>query len=80
MRASDLAGCRQLRRCRGTGTVVGVYHAETAHLCPEAGPWVTVCEDHGTTCGHDTLRLARWHASAPEQWCDECQEIINARE
>lgn len=68
------AGCVELRRNRVTGTLVGVYHAEQARLCAEAGPWVTVCEDHGTTINHASLRAARHHAAAPHDWCETCQE------
>lgn len=73
MKVNELAGCRQLRRCRSTGTMVGVYEAEEAHLDPAGGRWVTVCEDHGYVCNHETLALARWHASEPITWCAGCQ-------
>jgi hypothetical protein len=34
--------------------------------------WATVCEAHGTICGHATLALARRHLSGGE-WCEECE-------
>ena len=71
--ATRLAGCRQLRRTR-QGAVVGVYHAGEAHLDDAGGSWVTVCEDHGVVVNHATLALARWHASDPIGWCEECCE------
>jgi hypothetical protein len=35
--------------------------------------WATVCEAHGTVCGHPTLALARSHLSGGE-WCEECRD------
>lgn len=71
--ASERAGCRQLRRSRSTGTVVGIYNAREAHLDEGGGAWVTVCEQHGAVCNHETLRLARDHAADPSGWCEDCR-------
>ena len=60
------------KKRRATGTVVSIYRAEEAGFDPEGGPYVTVCEDHGTICNHSTLALARFHAPRAE-WCEECQ-------
>jgi hypothetical protein len=38
----------------------------------KSGRWVTFCVDHGQLCEHETLRLARAHAAAPQGWCQEC--------
>ena len=65
-------GCVQLRRAKSTGTLVGVYNCDQADLDTDDGSWATVCEEHGSICNHDTLKLARDHASAPDQWCEEC--------
>lgn len=72
-RAAQLAGCRQMRRTR-QGAVVGIYNAREAHLDEAGGAWATICEDHGVVVNHDTLALARWHASDPIGWCEECRE------
>ena len=34
--------------------------------------WATVCETHGTVCGHATMAIARSHLSGGE-WCEECR-------
>lgn len=70
---AGLAGCVQRHRARQTGTLVGVYHAEQAGLDPDGGPWVTVCEDHGSVINHETLAQAKSHATDPEGWCEDCR-------
>lgn len=63
------------RRSRRTGTVVTVGHGTDLGLDTSVeggGPWYTICE-HGNLVSHLTLDLARWHAPAPDSWCDECQ-------
>lgn len=72
--AHGLAGCVTQRRARTTDRLVGVYHAEQAGLCTEGGAWVTVCEEHGTTCSHRTLALACEHSAEPSGWCADCAE------
>ena len=72
---TDLAGLIESKRRRATGTVVSIYRAEEADLDPEGGPYVTVCEDHGTICNHETLTLARQHAPYAE-WCENCQDPV----
>lgn len=68
----DYAGLRQYRRARSTGHVIGVYDGEAADMDTFAGRWQTLCEDHGNVISHETLELARQHATQPEEWCDEC--------
>jgi hypothetical protein len=77
---NNLAGCVQQHRSRKTGTKVGVYNAEQSGLDPDAGPWVTVCEDHGFTVNHPTLALAREWAPDPTGWCDVCRDKAKAAE
>lgn len=74
--AQGLAGCVQQHRCRQNGRVVGVYNAEQAMLDSDAGPWVTVCEDHGTVVNHHTLELALKHAPDPMGWCEDCNQGV----
>lgn len=70
---NGLAGCVMQRRSRVTGTLAGLYQAEQAGMDPEAGNWVTVCEDHSTCVNHATLAAARAHLSDPTMWCDDCR-------
>lgn len=67
----DYAGLRYYRKARSTGRYVGVYDGAEADLDTAGGRWQTICEDHGQICSHDTLRVARYMASAPEEWCEE---------
>lgn len=76
---ANYAGVLQARRSRATGTVVTIYLAEEAGLDPAGGDYVTVCEDHGTLCNHQSLTLARAHAPYVE-WCEECQGAEDALE
>ena len=72
MTMPDYAGLRQYRKARSTGTHVGVYDGVEAGMDTDGGRWQTVCEEHGAICSHETLTLARDHASAPEGWCEAC--------
>lgn len=69
---NNLAGCVVQRKSRETGLLVGLYNAEQAGMDPEAGPWVTVCEEHGQLVNHSTLKLAMWHLADPKGWCEVC--------
>lgn len=31
----------------------------------------------GFVCSHQTLELARWHASHPEEWCEVCSGDVD---
>ena len=64
-RFNDLAGCVEQRRSRLTRHMVGLYHADQAQLDSSAGPWATICEEHGHIINHDTLALARSHLGEP---------------
>lgn len=66
------AGWRQTRVARTTGLPVSIYDAEPAGMDPDGGRWQTVCEAHGSIISHQTLSLARYHASAPDEWCACC--------
>ena len=66
------------RRVRLTGTVVAIY--DTAHpdnvFDPDGGRYVVVCEDHGTLCNFESLRLARQHVPAVD-WCEACMQALH---
>lgn len=68
----DNAGWRSTHVARSTGLPVSVYDGKAQGLETIGGRWYTVCEHHGYLVSHATLRLARWHASAPEDWCGVC--------
>ncbi|WP_247391731.1 hypothetical protein [Ralstonia pseudosolanacearum] len=71
---NGLAGCVEQRRSRLTGTLAGLYEAEQSGMDPEAGRWVTVCEDHSSCVNHATLAAARAHLADPSMWCDACRD------
>jgi hypothetical protein len=82
MRAVDMAsraGCVQLRRCRQTGHLVGVYRSLEAGIESDPDlPWSTVCEEHSTVVCSATRHAAELAASWPD-FCDECREILYPR-
>ena len=69
------AGARLSRKSRKSGMTITLYHAEEAHLDPEGGPYVTVCEQHGNLVNHDTYALARDWMTDPTGWCPDCAEL-----
>ena len=73
--APAYAGLRAWSRSRSTGSTIAIYDGEAADLDTTAGRWQTVCETHGTIISHATLRLARYHAAAPEEWCEDCGSL-----
>lgn len=60
------------RRRRATGVQVGVYNAQQARLDEEGGAWYCICEAHGSCLAHRSLKMARYHAVTPEEWCESC--------
>ena len=61
-----------------TGALITVGRAEDCNMIEEDGPWVTICDTHGSICGHATKQLADSHSRAP-QWCMDCQEIMDKK-
>jgi hypothetical protein len=79
--ARTFAGYRSAHFARSTGTLVVVVGTEEQGLDPEGGgPWTTICDDHGTICQHETLRLARYFAPCPEEWCEDCMDVDHDRQ
>lgn len=72
-------GERVRRTNRRTGTVVSLFDTnnDDGQLDPDGGRWVTVCNDHGTVCNHETRKLAEWFLSYPDEWCDECRDLTD---
>ena len=74
LRWSQAAGLYQERKARQTGHYVGVYDAAYLGLSIfDGGPYVTVCEEHGTNKHHRTLEAAQKAAAKPLAWCEECR-------
>ena len=71
-RFNDLAWCLVFFLFCFTRHMVGLYHADQAQLDSSAGPWATICEEHGHIINHDTLALARSHLGDPTGWCESC--------
>lgn len=67
------------RKNRQTGTMISVGRAEDLGVDPSAGPWATICEDHGLIVNHRTRELAESHAPDPLGWCEGCREDADAR-
>jgi hypothetical protein len=76
LRRTWYAGLVQMRRARETKTYVGIYRSDDAGLDDGGGttPYTTVCEEHGLNVAHETLAMARHHASNPTGWCSDCQD------
>lgn len=74
--ASDAFGVIESRKRQATGTVVTIYDAEVAGFDTAGGPFVTVCEDHGTITNHASVSQARKHAPVASG-CEPCQEYIS---
>jgi Radical SAM superfamily len=75
---NGLAGC--VVQCMSLpGVPVGLYSAEQAQFDTRGGPWVTVCEAHGTLANHRTLELAQGHLFLVD-WCESCQQSLSGQE
>lgn len=68
---NGLAGCVTQQKDEDMGLSVGLYCAEQAGIDAD-GPWITVCERHGTICSHTTQQRAK-EALALVEWCEVCQ-------
>lgn len=75
-RTEERPGLRQSRRARSTGTTVELIDllVEPVSDPEDGGRWMTLCVEHGGNVQHDNLTNARAFASAPEEWCPDCQE------
>ena len=64
----------KISKARSTGTRVGLIDNRDQKYCMDGAPWEIVCMDHGGTLGSHSRRRASSWMSAPEEWCDVCQE------
>ena len=54
--------------------LVGLYQAEQAGFEADSeNPWITVCEAHGSSVRHASLRLAKTSMHCPSDWCSNCR-------
>lgn len=69
----------QSRTNRLTGTRIEVIDNRDGSFedgcLPGEGGWVTLCDDHGNYCLHDTRTLAEWFAPTPTDWCESCADL-----
>jgi hypothetical protein len=72
---ADNLGWRQTAIARTTGLPVSIYDGEAAGMDTAGGRWQTICEPHGEVISHETLALARYHAAAPDEWCEVCMGV-----
>jgi hypothetical protein len=70
-----VTGLVQSRRARQSGRIVEVWHADALGVHDEAGEWVTVCVEHGSSCHHETRAVAVSWAAEPLTWCEPCQQV-----
>lgn len=69
------AGCVSIKVNRKLKIKVGLYNAKQAGMDPEAGKWVTVCEEHNTCVNHPNYLIGVYHQSDPAGWCEQCSEL-----
>lgn len=73
---NGISGCVVQKKSRQTGTLVGVYNSEQSEVGDvgdSSTAWMTVCEEHNVLVGHSSLKLALYHSSDPEGWCESCR-------
>jgi hypothetical protein len=75
---AHFAGALESRINRRTGTTVTLYRAHDAELDEDAGPYATVCEQHGAVVHHRSRSVARSWLAAPDEWCEQCAELHDA--
>ena len=60
-----------------SGDYTVIVKAVDAHLDPDGGPWVTLCNAHGNLVNHSSLKIARsFMYSGSQNWCEECMDIL----
>lgn len=76
----DEYGCVETKRNRETGTMVSVYHSESAGMETYGGDdYHAVCEDHGAMMSAPNLTQARSAAYDAGSWCEECKPVADAK-
>lgn len=67
---ADEYGAVARRRVRSTGTTVSLFAPGAQAMIGEG--WMTVCEEHGGVCSHETRHDGEAWLAHPEQWCPYC--------
>ena len=75
MNVAGLAGCYRQSRNHRTGTVTEIFIASEQDLDVFGAKYATVCRDHGTLCGAETLAKARVLAVWPDEFCEDCMKL-----
>lgn len=65
---------KKISKARSTGTYVVLIDNRDGKWCSGGAPWELACLDHGGSLGSHSRRHATSFMSAPEEWCDKCQE------
>jgi hypothetical protein len=77
VRAATYAGEIYRARSRQTGTTVVVLDRNKGGNWVDADErWVTMCDEHSTTCGHETQALAWRMGVVPAEWCEACTKLV----
>jgi hypothetical protein len=71
--ASSIAGYRHASFAKSTDTLVVLVNSAEQGIDHEL-PWTLICEEHNAIMQFETRAQARSWMSAPEQWCEDCQE------
>lgn len=65
------------KKNRITGSQIVVVDNRSRTFVDDDQNWYTVCDTHSSLIGHETRKLAEYHAVVPE-WCEECAAIMTA--
>lgn len=60
----------------GHPSKVVIYEAEPQGLDVAPDKYAVVCDAHGTLCGTSSVAKARVLMKAPENFCEECADIL----
>jgi hypothetical protein len=64
------------RRNRQTDTDIELIDNRDESFEVGGYSWITLCQEHGNYCEHETKALAISWCSAPADWCAGCEAII----
>ena len=64
------------KKNRITGSQIVVVDNRSKTFMDDDQNWYTVCDTHSSLVGHETRKLAEYHAVVPE-WCEDCSAIMH---
>ena len=70
---NGIAGC-VFQSLSLPGMPVGLYHAKQADM--PSGPWISICETHGTRASYEKISDALEHIFLVD-WCEKCKELLH---